>query len=135
MAAIAQNLLVLKNVSIDIDGNEYGGAGVSSVAFTPSSSAITYVGFNGVNLTDVTTATWQVAITFSQDWETANSLSRLLFENEGETVEMTFEPKAGGPAFTADVVLTPGAIGGGVNTVGEATVTLGCSKPVYVPAA
>lgn len=135
MAAITAAPLVLKSVTLTIGTDEYGASGVSSVAFTPSASAINWQGFNGITVRDVNDATWTVGLTFAQDWETANSLSQYLYTNEGETVAMTFEPKsASGPSFTSNVVITPGAIGGAVNSVGTATVTLGCSKPVLVPA-
>ena len=49
---------------------------------------------------------------------------------------MVFTPKNGGPSFSADVVITPGAIGGAVNAFATTSVTLGCNgKPVLVPAA
>ena len=49
---------------------------------------------------------------------------------------MTFQPVNGsGPSFTVSVIITPGAIGGAVNSVATGSVTLPCTgKPVLVPA-
>lgn len=138
MAVLTPKPLVLKDVELTIgsgtadDFRKY----VSSVAFTPSSSSITWTGLGLNTHTDVATATWTCDLTFVQDWESADSLSRYLYDNEGETVPVTFRPKSGvGPSFTANISVTPGAIGGSVNAYAEATVSLGSDKPVLVPAA
>jgi hypothetical protein len=137
MAVLNVQPLVLKNVELLIgtgtpdDFRKH----VSSVAFTPSASTVTWTGLGLNTFTDVSTATWTCDLTFAQDWASANSLSRFLYENEGETVPVSFTPKDGGPAFTANVSITPGAIGGAVGAVSESTVSLGSDKPVLVPAA
>jgi len=99
---------------------------VSSVTFTPSSSPTTWTGLGGNTFTDVSTATWVVTLEYAQDWDTPNSLSRYLHTTEGQTVDCTFKPKsAGTPTVTAKVIVTPGSIGGTVNQVATASVTLG----------
>jgi len=109
---------------------------VDQVIFTPSSSSQTWTGLGQNTHTDVSTATWTLGLRYAQDWASATSLSRYLFDNEGDTVSMTFRPKSGaGPSFTAQVVITPGAIGGDVNAYATASVTLGVNgKPQLVPA-
>lgn len=137
MAVIAApNPLVLKHVVLEVGADDFA-AHVSSVTFTPAASTLSWQGLTpDSTFTDVSKATWTVGLTFAQDWTATTSLSRYLFDNEGETVAMEFKPKSGeGPSFTADVTITPGAIGGDVNTVAVGTVTLGSTRPVLVPAA
>lgn len=135
MAQIAVSPLVLKDVLLQIGADSYE-KHVSNVTFTPSPTVVTWQGLSpDASFTDTGRASWTVSLTYAQDWDTPNSLSAYLFNHEGDTVEIEFAPRNGvGPSFIADVVITPGAIGGAVNTVSEATVTLGISgKPVLVP--
>ena len=137
MAVIAKPTpLVMKDVVLSLGADDYA-AHASAVTFTPSASTVTWQGLSPeASFTDVTNATWTCALTYAQDWTAANSLARYLYENEGDSVVVTFKPRNGiGPSFTANVTITPGAIGGAVNAVSEATVTLGCDRPVLVPAA
>ena len=137
MAIIAKPTpLVMKDVTLSLGADDYA-AHASAVVFTPSSSTVTWQGLSPeASFTDVTSATWTCALTYAQDWTAANSLARYLFDNEGDSVAVTFRPRNGiGPSFTATVTITPGAIGGTVGAVSEATVTLGCDRPVLVPAA
>lgn len=135
MAVIDVKPLVLKDVVATIGGTNDYAKHLDTVTFTPSSSTQTWTGLGKNTHTDVGTATWTVALAGVQDWDTTDSLSRYLFEHEGETVAMKFQPRNGaGPSFTANVGITPGAIGGGVNAFAALSVTLGCDKPVLVPA-
>jgi hypothetical protein len=104
------------------------------VTFTPTASSITWSGLGANTHTDVSTATWVCTLSYVQDWDTSDSLSRFLFENEGETIDVTFKPVAAGlPTFTAELVVTPGAIGGTVNAYAVTTVSLGVNgKPELV---
>jgi hypothetical protein len=104
---------------------------VSNVTFTPTSSTVTWTGLGLNTYTDVATATWTCTLEYAQDWETANSLSKYLYANEGQTVDVTFKPKqAGVPTVTGKLIVTPGAVGGTVNQVAVASVTLGMpAKP------
>lgn len=134
MATIAVKPLVLKDVLLTIATDSYEAA-ASAVAFTPSSSPSTWTGLNGETHSTSSPATWTCDITYVQDWETTGSLSAYLLENEGEDVEVTFKPKSGsGPSFTATISITPGAIGGTVNSFAETSVSLGSTKPELVPA-
>lgn len=134
MAIAPLNGLVLKDVTLDIDGTDYR-FHASAVTFTPAASTITWTGLGQNTITDVSTATWTLALTYLQDWSTTG-LSTFLYNSESETVPVTFIPKDGGPSFTANVLITPGSIGGAVNAFAESTVTLGVTgKPVLVPAA
>ena len=134
MAQIAVNPFVLKNVLLTLGSDDYR-KHVSSVEFVPTASSVVFNGLGNNTHTNVSTASWVANLSFAQDWETEDSLSRYLFENEGETVAALFEPVAGGSGFSANLVLTPGAIGGTVNATAIATVSLGSDKPVFVLAA
>jgi len=129
--------LVLKDVLLTLGDDDYQ-SHVSGVTFTPTASTVTWQGLSPeASMTDVTQATWVCALELVQDWDQADSLCRYLYENEGEHVAATFQPKNGaGPSFAATVIVTPGAIGGAVNAVAVQSVTLGCEgKPQLLPAA
>ncbi|PTU56409.1 hypothetical protein DBB34_09105 [Sphaerisporangium cinnabarinum] len=135
MATIEVQPLVLKDVEAIIGTDDFR-KHLSGVTFTPSSSTATWTGLGGNTHTDAGTATWVCALAYVQDWDSPASLSRYLYEHEGETVEMTFRPRSGeGPSFKANVTITPGAIGGQVNAFATSTVNLGSDRPVLVPAA
>ena len=132
MVDIAVQPLVLKDVICKIGADGYQ-KHLSGVAFTPSSSQISWQGLTpDAAFTDQTIATWGVTLDYVQDWETEDSLSQFLFEHEGETVEMVFTPVkgTGKKTFTSQVTITPGAIGGQVNQFATTSVTLGSTKPV-----
>lgn len=135
MSIIAVNPLILKDVTLEIGTDDYK-KHVSKVSFTPSASSVTWKGLGGNTHTDVTNATWTCELSYVQDWETTDSLSAYLYANEGSTVAVNFKPRTGsGPSFTANIVITPGAIGGAVDAYTDTSVTLGCDgKPVLVPA-
>lgn len=135
MAVIGIAPLVLKNVEFIVGTDDYR-KHVDAVTFTPTSASITWTGLGLNSHTDVATATWTCDISYAQDWTTANSLSQYLYANEGDTVQVEFAPTDGGPSFMANIVITPGAIGGTVNSFATTTVTLGCDgKPTLVPVA
>lgn len=132
MSTIAVKPLVLKDVLLKIAADNYE-KHVSGVTFVPSSSQIQWQGLTpDAAFTDVANATWAVTLNYVQDWETDDSLSQYLYENEGETVEMVFTPVkgAGKKTFTVNVTITPGQIGGEVNAYATTSVTLGSDKPV-----
>lgn len=130
--------ITLKESVVEIGGTDFR-RHVSGVTFTPSASQLSWIGLSPDSAyTDTATATWTVTINYKQDWTSAaaDSFSRWLYAHEGETVEMTFYPKAAaGIGFQTDVTIVPGAVGGEVNTIATASVTLGCAgKPVIVEA-
>ncbi|PPG53418.1 hypothetical protein C5C41_06750 [Rathayibacter sp. AY1E9] len=134
MATIAANPYVLRDVSLKIAADNYEKA-VSAVAFTPTTASVTWQGGTpDASFTMAGATTWVCTITFSQDWDTAGSLSNLLFDSDGQTKAIEFRPIAGGVGFKADVILVPGAMGGAIGSTGEASVTLGVrGKPVRLP--
>jgi hypothetical protein len=97
---------------------------VSNVVCTPTSSTTVWKGMTPAAVFQFAgRSTWAVAMTFAQDWSTTG-LSRFLFDNEGDTVTLTFAPVTGGAGFAVSVIVVPGAYGGAVDAVGEATTTL-----------
>jgi len=129
MAQINVSPIVLKDVLLRVtDGattHDFE-KHVSQVEFAPSSSVVNWKGLNPAALYSAgTSATWTCTLSYAQDWETANSLSSFLFDNEGESIPVLFEPVTGGQGWEATLIITPGAIGGSVDSVAVASVTLG----------
>ncbi|MEX1079806.1 MAG: hypothetical protein WED09_11935 [Homoserinimonas sp.] len=125
MAAIAVNPFIMKDCLLTVALDSYE-AHVSAVEFVPSASPVTWKGLTPTSVFSFgTNATWACNLSFAQDWETADSLSRYLFENEGDEIEVVFEPVSGGSSVTATLLITPGSIGGAVDSVAVSTVTLG----------
>lgn len=136
MSKIAIKPFVLKDVLLTIDEDDYE-FHVSQVQFDPSSSIQTWQGLTPASVhTDSTIATWTGTLAYAQDWETPSSLSRYLYDNEGEEKEVVFKPISGsGPSFGVTIIITPGAIGGTVNQYATASVTVGCKgRPELLPA-
>lgn len=108
---------------------------VSQVEFTPTSSVVNWKGLDPASVfSKTTTATWTCTLAYAQDWETTDSLSSYLHDEEGEQITCVFEPVKGGATWTATLQITPGAIGGTVDAIAVATVTLGVvGKPVRTP--
>jgi len=138
MAVLAVKPLVLKEVDLLIGSGtpDDFAAHASSVTFTPSGGTVTWNGLKKNSFTDATVPTWTCNLEYAQDWESTNSLSRYLYTHEGEHLPVTFKPTHGsGPSFTGTVIVTSGAIGGAVNAVATASVTLGMEdRPALVPA-
>lgn len=139
MAQIEVKPIVLRDCLLTITfpestANDYA-KHVSGVTFTPTSSNVSWNGLTpDATFTQPTNTTWTEQLDYAQDWETDDSLSMVLYEHEGERVVMLFEPKKGGLGWEADVYIAPGAIGGQVNSVATASVTLGVDgKPRPVP--
>ena len=77
--------------------------------------------------------TWQLILSYAQDWETPNSLSEYLRANAGTVKSITLHPRAGvgKKTFTISATIVAGPIGGTGNNVATGTVTLACDgEPV-----
>lgn len=99
---------------------------VSQVEFAPTSSVQTWKGLTPAAVFSAgTSSTWQATLAYAQDWETTGSLSRFLFDHEGEKLACHFEPKSSGAGWDANLIIAPGSIGGTVDAFATATVTLG----------
>lgn len=131
MAAIAVQPFVMRDCILAIGASSYE-KHVSAVLFTPQ--PVTWRGLSPAAVfTD--TSVWQAKIDYAQDWNTPGSWSQYLIDNAGESQEATFTPVSGEePAFTVNLAIAPGPVGGTQGQVATATVTLECSQPVFVPA-
>lgn len=125
MPAIAVQPIILNDVTLTVGTDSYE-AHVSQVQMDPTSQTVRWRGMTPTSVHSFgTTAEWAATLTYAQDWETTNSLSNYLYDHEGETIPVTFAPKAGGTAWDASLIIAPGSIGGTGDTVATATVTLG----------
>lgn len=134
MAIVPVQPLVMKDVDAifgaDVDAPDFR-KHLDAITYTPTAAQASWTGLGANTHTDVATALWALVLSYVQDWDSAESLSRFLFEHEGETIPVEFRPRTGsGASFASNVVITPGAIGGAVNAFATTSVTLGSDKPV-----
>lgn len=124
MAEKDVNPLFMSDVDMTFGADDYAGH-LSSVTLTPQSSTVTWKGLKkGSSFSRATTPTWTANLEGAQDWG-PDGFSRYLYEHEGETVDVTLTPRAGGPVFSVSLIITPGAIGGAVDAYATQSVTLG----------
>lgn len=123
MAVINVAPLYMRHVQLTVGTDDYQ-KHVSAVTLTPSNPTQTWKGLDQNVVTATGSPTWTVEISYVQDWSTTNSLSDYLWDNQGTTKAMTFEPEDGGQAFTATVLIVHGAVGGQVDTFAATTVSL-----------
>lgn len=129
MAVIAVQPIILRDCKLTITSEatvyEFE-QHVSQVQFDPSSSVQTWKGLTPAAVFSAgTSSTWAATLALAQDWETPNSLSRFLFDHEGEKLDCHFEPASGGAGWDATLIIAPGSIGGAVDAFATSTVTLG----------
>lgn len=120
---------VMQDCVLSIPTDDYAAA-ISSAQLTPTSSIVLFKGLKPTSKHSFPTdPTWTCDLTYAQDWSDPDSLSRYLLDHKGETIEnCILEPTSGvGTRFTFDLIVTPGAVGGAVDTVAVATVSLGIS--------
>lgn len=131
--------MAVKDVTPFVSKNtivQFGAAGddfakaVSSAILTPSGGIVTYKGLKkGAVYSFPEDATFTFDLTYAQDWGTVGSLSMYLFEHQGENVEVTFDANdvatGGKTTWSFTVAITAGAVGGAVDSVATATVSLG----------
>lgn len=136
MSQIDVKPIVLRDCTLKVDADNYE-KHVSGVTIDPTTGSVNWNGLTpDAAFAFPTATTWAAKLDYAQDWETEDSLSMYLYENEGEQVDMTFEPKAGGLGWKVTVFIAPGSIGGQVNAVATASVSLGVvGRPTPVPAA
>lgn len=132
MAQVSVSPFMMSNASFKVAADNYE-ASVSSVEFAPTSAQATWKGLTPESVfTFAQSPTWVANVTFSQDWETEDSLSRYLFDHSGESIAVEFSPVKGGATIYATVIIVPGSIGGAVDAVAASTVALGVvGKPSF----
>lgn len=131
MAIIAlTNPYALKNATLSIETDDYTAA-VTQVEFSPSVATSTVRTIDGVAHKDQSTSEWNCTIGFIQDLD-PSGLLRYMLDHDGESKSVSFVPESGGPTITADLVVSPGAIGGTAGAdLAVGSVTLVSSKPVF----
>lgn len=125
MAAIAVSPLMLKDVTLTIGTDSYE-KHVSAVTITPSTPTANWKGLSPTAAySDAGTPTWTLDLSYVQDWDTVNSLSKYLLANQGATKTVTFKPRsAGTPTVTVSVTIVAGPIGGSVDAFAESSVSM-----------
>lgn len=121
----------MKDARVSFAGTDYQ-AEVSAAAITPANTSTVWKGLTPQARYGAVGTEWTVELTVGQDYDLAESLSRYLLENAGQTVECIVEPRAGGQGYKVNATLAPAAIGGAVETFAEGTVSLPCDPPVAV---
>jgi hypothetical protein len=136
MVTVAVAPFVLKNATFLVAADNYE-AHVSQVEFNPSTSQVQWHGLSpSASFTDSSSPSWAATLSYAQDWVTPNSLSKYLFDHQGQTVVCKFTTNPGAGVWTASLIIAAGSIGGTVSNYAVATVTLGISAaPTYVPPA
>lgn len=134
MAIISPVPFVMRNVILTLGspGDDFAKA-VSSATLTPSSGTAEFKGLKPDAVYTYSQAvTWTLDLEYAQDWAATTatgSLSRYLFANQGTNVAATLNANdvaAGGETlWTMTVSIAPGAVGGAVDDVATASVSLG----------
>lgn len=128
MVAIAVAPFVLKDMIFQVGTDSYE-QHVSSVAFTPETETVKWQGGTpAAAFTDTTNPSWTCTIECAQDWVTPNSLVQYLLTNAGTAKIVIFKPQGtttGKPIFTATLMIAPPPIGGAINAVQTASITMG----------
>jgi hypothetical protein len=128
MPVIEVKPFIMRNAVVEFDVDDFAKA-VSSATLTPAGGTTP---FKGLKPTAVFTfpqsVTWTLDLEFAQDWSAETSLSRYLFDHQGETIDATLNPDdqtEGTTSWAITVAIAPGAVGGPVDSVATATVSLG----------
>lgn len=136
MAEIDVQPFIMKNaiVTLGSPGDDFAAA-CSTVALTPSSGTTPFTGLKkAATFTFPNATTWSLDLTYAQDWHSETSLSRWLYDHAGETVPFSIDPDDLGDGHTSwagDCSIVEGAVGGDVDSVATATVSLGVvGRPV-----
>ncbi|KKI19666.1 MULTISPECIES: hypothetical protein [unclassified Leucobacter] len=133
MPKIAVNPFMMVNCLFTVGADDYE-AHVAKVEFVPTSTSATFKGLDpSASFTFSGAPTWAANIDYAQDWSNPKSLSNYLMQHAGEQIEVIFEPVKGGRSITATLSIQPGAIGGAVDAVATASVSLGSTTPVLEP--
>lgn len=125
MTAVPAAPFVVKDALVQFGTDSYEAA-ITTAKFTPNVSVQTATAMApAATYTDQAAPTWTLQLEWLQDWATSGNLGKYLLDNVGEVVTCTFEPIAGGATVTADVVLSPGDIGGTAGSFATGAATMG----------
>jgi hypothetical protein len=110
---------------------------ISNFTITPSANSIQIPGTycQGPSIA-AQSSTFSIALSYLSDWGETDSLSQLLWDNDGLPLYFTFEPDAPGlPTADGQCYGVAGTFGGEGDGLWQTTSTLPCvSKPTLTPA-
>jgi hypothetical protein len=122
----------MRNAIVQLGADDFAYA-VSTATIENSSGTTDFKGLKPPAVVTVPQATTYVlSLTYAQDWQSATSLSRYLWEHKGETVPFTLNPDdtsldatLGSTSWAGLVAIAPGNVGGDVDAVATSSVSLG----------
>lgn len=120
---------IMRNAIVQLGTDDFAKA-VSSATITPSGGIVTWKGLKPTAVYSFAEAiTYTLDLEYSQDWGTAGSLSQYLWQHKGENIAATVNVNdalsGGETTWAMTVMVTAGAVGGAVDGVAVATVSLG----------
>jgi hypothetical protein len=133
MTVIDARPFIMRNSIISFATDDFAKA-VSTATITPSNGITAWPALKtGAVYTFPQATTWTLELTYAQDWSAETSLSRYLFDHKGQTVDFVLNaddttgmtPGVGSTTWTGTAAIAPGAVGGDVDSVATATVSLG----------
>ena len=113
---------VLKDSTLTIAADDYTAA-ISQAIFVPQAAWGWAPSLCGTGTPYLIEVRWSCTLSYLQDL-TDGSLTLYLLTHVGETKTVVFTPVAGGKTITADVMISPGQLGGVTSQLTTATVTM-----------
>lgn len=130
MATIAVEPIILNDIILTIGADNYE-ASVAKAELVPTMPLAKWKGMTPAAIKNLGgTPEWVLNLNFAQDHLTASSLSQYTMANAGTIKSVTLKPKkpaSTGPTYTVDVLIVPGKIGGDLDTVATADVSMPCN--------
>lgn len=133
MAEIDVRPFIMRNAIIQLGTDDFAAA-VSTASIAPSSGTTDFKGLKPhAVFTFPQATTYVLDMTYAQDWSVDTGLSWYLWTHKGETVPFTLNPDdttgitpgVGSTSWAGTVALAPGMVGGDVDAVAVASVSLG----------
>jgi len=133
MAEVDVRPFIMRNAIIIFGGTDDFAKAVSTATITPAGGTTDFKGLKpSAVFTFPQANTYTLDMTYAQDWSDETSLSRYLWEHKGETVPFTLNPDdttgqtgVGSTSWAGTVAIVPGQVGGDVDAVATAQVSLG----------
>jgi hypothetical protein len=146
MAEVDVRPFIMRNAIIQLGATDDFAKAVSTASITPSGGTAEYKGLKpSAVFTFPQASTYVLEMTYAQDWSASTSLSRYLWEHKGETVPFVLNPDdttgqtgVGSTSWAGEVAIIPGQVGGDVDAVATASVSLGIvgePVPTFTPGA
>jgi hypothetical protein len=144
MAEIEVRPFIMRNAIIVFGAADDFAKAVSTAAIAPAGGTAEFKGLKpSAVFTFPQASTYVLELTYAQDWSASTSLSRYLWEHKGETVPFILNPDdttgqtgVGSTSWAGTVAIVPGQVGGDVDSVATASVSLGIvgePTPTFTP--